>query len=133
MRSTIMNTTKKFFVSLSLCCLLGLTVALSAMENTTGADFLKVPVGGRSSAMGESISVIADDVEALNYNPAGLGQMQQMQFFYEHAEWFQSIRFEALSYGTPLKLLAPGQQFPGVIAIAFRFFYVAPIQGYGNW
>ncbi len=42
---------------------------------TTGADFLKLGAGARSSGMGEAFTAVADNAETIFFNPAGLGYL----------------------------------------------------------
>jgi len=55
------------------------------------AQFLKIGVGGRASAMGESFIAIADDASALYWNPAGLAQFNKNQLIISHNVWVVDI------------------------------------------
>lgn len=46
----------------------------------TGADILKEKTGVRAVAMGGAYTAAADDVEALNYNPAGIAFITKKEF-----------------------------------------------------
>ena len=41
---------------------------------TTGAEFLKIRIGARASALAGAFTAISDDVNGLFWNPAGLSQ-----------------------------------------------------------
>ena len=41
-------------------------------SGTSAAQFLRIPVGARQSAMGEAFCAVSDDVMAICWNPAGL-------------------------------------------------------------
>lgn len=71
-------------------------------RGSTSAAFLKLPTGARAIGMGESYVAVGDDVQALNWNPAGIGRLEGREFTFMHAEWFQGIRYESLSYAQPL-------------------------------
>ena len=45
---------------------------------TSNADFLKIGVGGRPSAMGEAYTGVADDANGAFWNPAGLTAVDHM-------------------------------------------------------
>jgi hypothetical protein len=45
---------------------------LRAQNLTSGADFLKIDSGARSQGMGGAFTAVADDVNALTWNPAGI-------------------------------------------------------------
>lgn len=55
------------------------------------AQFLKIGVGGRASAMGESFIAIADDASALYWNPAGIAQFNKNQLIISHNVWVVDI------------------------------------------
>ena len=46
------------------------------------AQFLKIGVGGRAAALGESFVAIANDASALYWNPAGLAQFDKNQVIF---------------------------------------------------
>jgi outer membrane protein OmpA-like peptidoglycan-associated protein len=80
---------------------------------------LGIATGPRASAMGESFAALADDVTALYWNPAGLGQLKNPEFFLSHQEWFQDIRDEYLCAALPSGRgkLGLGLTFSGVSGI----------------
>ena len=78
------------------------TTCFAAGVGTTGATFLKLGVGSRPVAMGEAYVAVADDVNALYWNPAGLAGIKDRQVSFVHTEWIQSIRYEYLGYCQPL-------------------------------
>jgi long-subunit fatty acid transport protein len=62
------------------------------------AQFLKIGVGGRASAMGDAFVAIADDASALYWNPAGLVQFQQNQVIFAHNTWVVDINHDFLGF-----------------------------------
>lgn len=58
------------------------------------AQFLKIGVGGRASAMGDAFVAIADDASALYWNPAGLTQFKQHQIIFSHNRWVVDINHD---------------------------------------
>jgi long-subunit fatty acid transport protein len=58
------------------------------------AQFLKIGVGGRASAMGDAFVAVANDVSALYWNPAGLSQFQDNQVMFSHNEWVVDINHD---------------------------------------
>ena len=58
------------------------------------AQFLKIGVGGRASAMGDAFVAVANDVSALYWNPAGLTQFQDNQIIFSHNEWVVDINHD---------------------------------------
>jgi len=69
---------------------------------TSAGNILKIDTGARPVALGGSYCGISDDINAAQYNPAGLGQIQRQEIMVTHNEWFQEIRSEFLGYGIPL-------------------------------
>lgn len=69
---------------------------------TTALPLLKLDLGPRASALGETFTGLADDVTALYWNPAGLAQISNWEFFLSHQEWFLNTRDEYLSFALPL-------------------------------
>jgi outer membrane protein OmpA-like peptidoglycan-associated protein len=74
----------------------------SADIGTTAVPVLRIGVGPRASAMGETFGAMSDDITALYWNPAGLGQLKNTEFFVSHQEWFQDFRDEYASMALPL-------------------------------
>ncbi|RLC41437.1 MAG: hypothetical protein DRH44_07400, partial [Candidatus Coatesbacteria bacterium] len=58
------------------------------------SNFLTIPSGSRASALGGAYIGLADDVDSIFYNPAGIGLMPSTQLMVMHAQWFQSIKYE---------------------------------------
>jgi len=59
---------------------------------TSTAQFLKIGVGARAVALGESYVAIANDAEALFWNPAGISQFDKNDFFFTYNQWFSDIQ-----------------------------------------
>jgi hypothetical protein len=70
---------------------------------TSGAVFLKLNAGSRPAAMGEAFGGIANDVNALYYNPAGAGFLAKPEFTAQYGSWFQSISYNALGFIYPVQ------------------------------
>lgn len=60
------------------------------------AQFLKIGVGGRASALGEAFVAVSNDVSALYWNPAGLSQFSENQIIFSHNKWVVDINHEFL-------------------------------------
>jgi hypothetical protein len=58
------------------------------------AEFLKIGVGGRASAMGEAFVAVANDASALYWNPAGLVQFKDDQLLFSHNMWVVDINHD---------------------------------------
>lgn len=68
---------------------------------TRVGQFLKIGAGARVSGMGEAFSAVADDVNAIYWNPAGLMQIEDKQASFMHNEWFYDLKYEFLAYCQP--------------------------------
>lgn len=71
-------------------------------KGTAGAQFLKVGPGARPAAMGEAFSGVADDVHAIYYNPAGLGNLKRVEVAGMHNTQIQGINYEFAAVAVPL-------------------------------
>jgi len=69
---------------------------------STGAAFLKIPVGPRVVGMGEAAVAYIDDASALFYNPAGLANAPTYSALLSHNQWLLDMNHEyvAGAYGT---------------------------------
>lgn len=54
----------------------------------TSAQFLKIPVGARSTAMGGASAAAVNDLSAMYWNPAALARTSGSQIHAEMADWF---------------------------------------------
>ena len=73
----------------------------SKSAGTSGAAFLKIGAGARPTAMGGAYTALADDANALYWNPAGLVRLEKREFSASHAEMFESTRLDFLAYAHP--------------------------------
>jgi len=69
---------------------------------TTGFPFLKLWVGARPVAMGSAYTAVADDANALFWNPAGLGMSESFQGTLMIMNLFQSVTYTGAGITTPL-------------------------------
>jgi len=76
----------------SLSC--GIVFAANKDVGTTGAQFLKIGAGARPVGMGEAFTGVADDVNAIAWNPAGLAFLTRPEFTAMHSQWFQDTDYE---------------------------------------
>ena len=60
------------------------------------AQFLKIGVGGRATAMGDAFIAVANDVSSLYWNPAGLVQFENNEIMFSHNTWVVDINHEFL-------------------------------------
>jgi hypothetical protein len=55
--------------------------------------------------MGESFCAVADDINALYWNPAGIAQIQERQCTFMYSDWLEKIKYNYLAYVHPEKIL----------------------------
>jgi long-subunit fatty acid transport protein len=78
------------------------TLAGAAQASETAA-FLKLGVGARAVGMGGAYTAIADDVNSMAWNPAGLAVMGKRELGAMHAELTQQTRYDFVGFAQPSK------------------------------
>jgi hypothetical protein len=102
-----MEKIKKFkkLLVLLLCLITMCSTFVFAKEDnagTTAFQFLKMDISARAVGMGSAFTAVADDVNTIRYNPAGLMLLTKTQISATHIEWVEEIRGEQISYGKPI-------------------------------
>ncbi len=90
-------------------------------SGTSAAQFLKIGVGPRATALGSSFTGLADDISALFWNPAGLAWLNQQQFLASHTEWFADINHEFAGINLPISSSAS-------IGLSFTALYIPDME-----
>lgn len=67
-------------------------------SGTAAAQFLKIGVGARATAMGEAFVAVANDASSLYWNPAGIVQFKKNEITFNHIEWLVDIKHEFIGY-----------------------------------
>ncbi|MBI4667995.1 MAG: PorV/PorQ family protein [Elusimicrobia bacterium] len=67
-----------------------------------GAAFLKIGIGARPIGLGNAFTAIANDVNAIHWNPAGIAQLPQRELSAMHAELFADTRYDFAGVVQPL-------------------------------
>ena len=75
--------------------------AYANLIGTTGANFLKLGMGARPSAMGNAFLAQETDLNCIHWNPARIFSLNDRNAEYTHTEWFQGIRYESVRYVQP--------------------------------
>lgn len=68
-------------------------------------EFLNFGAGARSLGMGRAHTAVADDVDALYWNPAGLATFRSSQVTFEHAPMPLETSFQYVAYAQPVYAL----------------------------
>ena len=74
-----------------------------AGAGTTSGNFLKIAVGARPAAMGETYLALADDANSFQWNPAGLARLSLPEITLMHLSYFADINYEYVGFGMPFK------------------------------
>lgn len=78
-------------------------IPIFSADNTGTASglFLKIPVGSRAIGLGGAYTSLADDVNSIYWNPAGLGFAKRNEIMFMHNDYIQDVRYEYLAYCCP--------------------------------
>ena len=87
-------------ILIALSCFNGLLFAQK--PGTTGAEFLKIPIGARQAGLGGTFVGIGDDVNSLFWNPGGLSTLNVWGFSAMHSEWLSDLRFDSFDLAFPI-------------------------------
>ena len=60
---------------------------------TAGFTFLKVSQSARSAAMGDAYTAVADDINSIFRNPAGLTGIERMEYMFTYTTWLVDSKF----------------------------------------
>jgi hypothetical protein len=107
---------KKVLMTALGCCLMlaaGRSTAGAVAEKagTTTGEFLRLAAGARPAAMGEAFTALADDVNSLYFNPAGLAGVHERQALLSHTMWFVDVNHDYAAFVQPLGCGAIGGSF----------------------
>ncbi|HNW92244.1 MAG TPA: PorV/PorQ family protein [bacterium] len=88
-------------VTAALGIIIGGSAAWAEAAGTGSASFLTIAPGGRAAAMGGAYTAMADDVNAIAYNPGGLALVQQSEVMLMHNEYLEDVNHEYLGFVYP--------------------------------
>ncbi len=97
---------------------------IASGPGTTSGNFLKIPVGARQTAMGSAFIAVADDVNAIYYNPSGLAQLNKNEVTFVHNKYFEDISQQWLAGAFPSKY--------GVFGFGLNYLSVSEFDAYDN-
>lgn len=92
---------------------------------TSGADFLLMTTGARPDGMGQAFSAVADDINTLSFNPAGLANIRLPEIGYGHESFIADIGFDFLGAAIPM-----GSS--GVLGLGYLGMGTAPFNSTSN-
>ena len=88
---------KKLFFSIFMIFII-ISLAFSGV-GTTSIDILKVPTGIKSQGMGGAYVAGGNDIEAIDFNPAGLKSIKGKEVLFIHDIYLQDIFYDSIFYG----------------------------------
>lgn len=81
---------------------------VSALPNNTAggaAQFLQLGAGARALGMGEAYGPVADGVDAIYWNPAGLAALTRSEATYTRQEFLRFFHHDFVAYARPVRFL----------------------------
>ena len=124
---------------------LGTANAISNNAGTKNGDFLNIATDARGVALGNSVVSMAKGSDALRWNPAGLGLLEEREVSATHIQYYQDVHVENISGSFPLPeagvaasvfYLSPGtlegRDLNGVQTGDFKFHDLVGTLGFGR-
>jgi outer membrane protein OmpA-like peptidoglycan-associated protein len=99
-----------------------LSKASFAGNGDTGVQFLRIGVGARAVGMGEAQVGLADDINSIYWNPAGLNILKTAECSFMQCNWFEDISYQYFGYAQPTGF--------GIIGGAVNYLTMNPIMEY---
>jgi hypothetical protein len=78
------------------------TAQVKKNAGTSGFQFLKIGVGARETALGESVTAIVEGPSSIYWNPAGLTNTGKISALFFHNPWIASIRHNFIAANMPV-------------------------------
>lgn len=76
--------------------LLGAACPGASAEGTTGGQFLRIGVGAKATALGETGATITG-AQSMFYNPAGLAAVTGTEFVFSQVKWIMDVNYSNLA------------------------------------
>lgn len=93
-----------------------------------GANFLKIGTSPSVEGMGSAyVSMAEKDINSLNYNPAGLCGIQNIQFMFSTLDWIDEVSINHMAFAKPYEPV------DGVISTSLTFLNLPAITHYNDW
>jgi hypothetical protein len=70
---------------------------------TSAAQFLKIGAGARSTAIGSAFVGVADDINTVAYNPAGLATVSSPELTAMHTQYLLDLNYDFGAFALPMK------------------------------
>ncbi|HZW38779.1 MAG TPA: PorV/PorQ family protein [Ignavibacteriaceae bacterium] len=69
---------------------------------TSGLQFLKIGIGARETAMGEAVTSLVNDVNAVFWNPSGIAYVENYELTFSHKNWFAGSNHNSAAFAFPV-------------------------------
>lgn len=79
----------------------GLAGVRSQAERADSFEFLRLPAGPRTAALGGAGVADASDLAGAQLNPAGLGRLWRDEVGFSGARWIDDVQYQTAGYGHP--------------------------------
>lgn len=89
---------KRLLIIVTALFLFASGISFAKSTGTTGATLFKIGPGARSVGMGGAFVAVSDDVDALYFNPSGIGFIKESEFSFMHINWFADTKYEYLAH-----------------------------------
>ncbi|MBI5242681.1 MAG: PorV/PorQ family protein [Elusimicrobia bacterium] len=103
--------------------LLGSAASLHAAPGTTTENFLKIGLAPRPVSMGEAYVGLADDINSISYNPAGLAILRRQEVANVFNKYVEGIQQQYQAYAYPSDNW-------GAVGFSVNLLEVAPFSSY---
>ncbi len=86
---------KKTYILIYILIFSTLLLAQESNLGASGAQFLKIPLGAKESAMGGGVVGLTDDASSIFWNPAGIAKVQGINLHFSYMKWFGLFNMNA--------------------------------------
>lgn len=94
---------KTILLVLLVALIVGPASAEFSKVGSSGAQFLKIAVGSRYQALGESSVAVVNDVYAMYWNPAGLSEIETSQISFTSVNYLLDIDLNYIAFAHPIE------------------------------
>ena len=88
----------KKILAVAICFFFLCSFSFAEGVGSTGAQFLKIGLGARPLAMGGAFGAVADDTNAINYNPASLTRIEKKEASATYLKYFEDVNAGFIGY-----------------------------------
>lgn len=100
------------------------SLVYAAGPGTGSADFLKIPVGARETSLGGAFTAVADNANAVYYNPAGLSLLEKPEVSFTYNKYIEGVSQQWLAAAYPYK--------SGAFGLGINYLSVSAFDAYDN-